>query len=163
MIIIVTGTPATGKTTVAKALAKEMHFLYFDVNTVIQEKNLEDSFDEKRNSAIVDEEKLVTALLEEIQKGRDLVIDSHLSHELPASVVDLCIVTACALPELKKRLESRDYSPEKVRENMDAEIFAVCEIEAREAGHTVLVLETGKDDVALLVQEVKDEINRNKR
>ena len=35
-IIIVTGTPGTGKTTIAKKLAKKLNFHYLDVNNVIK-------------------------------------------------------------------------------------------------------------------------------
>ena len=47
-----------------------------------------------------------------------------------------------SLKTLKKRLEKRGYSKEKVRENLDAEIFDTCRIEALEAGHNVEVIYT---------------------
>ncbi|MBI5073371.1 AAA family ATPase, partial [Candidatus Woesearchaeota archaeon] len=76
------------------------------------------------------------------RKQTPLVIDSHVSHYLPKKYVDLCIVTKTNLKKLKKRLQKRNYSKAKIRENMDCEIFDVCLIEAQEAGHRVKVVET---------------------
>ena len=73
---------------------------------------------------------------------KGLVIDSHLSHYLPKEYVDTCIITKCNLKLLKKRLEERGYSKNKVRENLDVEIFDTCRLEALEAGHKVKIIET---------------------
>jgi len=73
---------------------------------------------------------------------KDVVIDSHLSHYLPKKYVDKCIVTKSSLEELKKRLKKRGYKEGKIRENLDAEIFDICRIEAEEAGHDVEVVQT---------------------
>ena len=84
-------------------------------------------------------------LIEIIEKSKkDLVIDSHLSHYLPKKYVDLCVVTKCDLKVLKKRLEKRKYSKEKIRENLDVEIFDICLNEAKEKGHKVKVVDTSK-------------------
>ena len=44
--------------------------------------------------------------------------------------------------DLKKRLEKRGYSKQKIRENMDAEIFDVCLNEAKEEGHKIKIVRT---------------------
>ena len=75
---------------------------------------------------------------------KDLVIDSHLSHHLPAKYVDLCYVMKCDLKKLKKRLINRGYSNNKVRENLDAEILQVCLLEALLNKHRVKVVDTSK-------------------
>jgi adenylate kinase len=150
MIVIVTGTPGTGKTTVAKIIARKRNLKYIDVNLMIKKFSLYDGFDEKRNCMIVDEKKLTLFLIDFIRKFKKkkkskylgLIIDSHMSHYLPSHYVDQCIVTKCSLPVLKSRLKKRGYSETKVRENLDAEIFDVCRIEALERGHKVRVIET---------------------
>src|SRR3989344_1878067 len=141
MIIIVTGCPATGKTTVARKIAKSRKLKYIGVNQLINDNKLYSYYSKKDRSYVVDVKKLNKFLIGLIKKNKNLVIDSHLSHYLPSKYVDLCIVTKCNLKELKKRLERRGYSKEKIRANIDCEIFDVCYIECLENGHKVKVVD----------------------
>lgn len=141
-VYIVTGTPGTGKTTFAKKYALEHNLEYIDGNDVVRSHNLSEGYDPEHDSYIVDEKKFAKVCREIIKKSKkDLIIDSHLSHYISPKFVDTCFVITCDLKVLKKRLEDRKYSPEKVRENLDAEIFRVCETEARESGHSVILIE----------------------
>jgi adenylate kinase len=141
-VIIVTGTPGTGKTTYAKKFAKDKNYEYIDVKEVIKENNLSENHDDELDTDIIDTDKLNGVLIDIIKKEKDVVIDSHLSHYLPPELVDECIVTKCNIKTLKKRLVERGYSESKVHENLDAEIFDVCRIEALESGHNVIVIDT---------------------
>ncbi len=143
--IIITGTPGSGKTTIAKKLAKELKAEYVDVNKLVKEFKLIDGYDKKRKCKIVDVKKLVKVLVKLVRNSKKrLVIDSHLSHFLDKRYVEVCIVTKCNLKTLKKRLIKRKYSFKKVRENLDAEIFDVCLNEAIEIGHKIKVIDTSK-------------------
>lgn len=144
MIIAVTGTPGTGKTEVAKRIAKKLRLKYLDVNKIIDENKLADGYDKKRKCKIVDIKKLNKILIKAIKDSKNLVIDSHLSHFLPNKYIDLCVVTKCELKLLKKRLEKRGYSKGKIRENMDAEILDICLVEALERGHRIRIVDTTK-------------------
>lgn len=145
-VIIVTGSVGSGKTTISKALAKKLKFTYLDVNTLISKNpSVVSGYDKKRETKEIDTDKLNAVLLKIINKGKNLVIDSHLSHYLPAKQVDLCIVCTCDLSILKKRLEKRKYSPLKIKENLEADAFDICLVEAVEAGHNVEVIHTDKD------------------
>ena len=161
-VIIVTGTPGTGKTTLSKKLAKKLNFSYLDVNETIKKYNIAEGYDKKRRTKIVDVKKLNNALIKEIsiiknslnkktiskksskKSKKRIIIDSHLSHYLPKKYVDLCIVTKCDLKILKKRLKKKKYSENKIRENLDAEIFDICLNEAKESRHKVIVIDTTK-------------------
>lgn len=144
-VIIITGTPGTGKTAIAKKLSLLLRINYIDVNNLITSKKLYSGYDKTRNTKIVPIQPLIRKLSEIILTSENsLIIDSHLSHFLPASLVDLCIVTKCSLKELKKRLEAKKYSQKKVRENLDAEIFDVCLSEANEQGHKILIIDTSR-------------------
>jgi adenylate kinase len=144
MIIIVSGTPGTGKTTLARELAKSLDYPYLDVKKLIKSKGLSIGIDQKRKCEMVDIGKMNKLLIGEIKKAKNLIIDSHLSHYLPREWVDKCIITRCEIKELQSRLKKRRYTKAKIRENLDSEIFELCLNEAREAGHKVCVFDTTK-------------------
>lgn len=147
-VIIVTGTPGTGKTTFAKNLAQQMDYAYVDVNRLIIANKLHERYDRSQKTRVVDVKRLMKFLGQHIKKydeegkTKGLVIDSHLAHHLPKSLVDKCYVTTCDLPVLKERLQKRKYGKQKIRDNLDAEIFDTCMTEAQEAGHKVEVADT---------------------
>ena len=142
MAIIVSGNPGTGKTTIAKRIAKKKKLEYVDVNELIKENKLYSYYNKKDESYVVDIKKLTKFLAKLIKKNKNIILDSHLTHHINPKYVDLCIITKCDLRKLKKRLEKRKYSKEKIRTNLDCEIFDVCKIEALEKGHRVKVIET---------------------
>jgi adenylate kinase len=144
MVIIITGCPATGKTTIAKRIAEKKGLKYIDVNELIKKNKLYSYYNKKDKSYVVDTNKLNRFLIKLIKKDKKIVLDSHLTHYLPNKYVDECIVTKCNLKELKKRLEKRKYSKKKIRTNLDCEIFDVCHIESLENNHKVKVVDTSK-------------------
>ena len=158
VVIIITGTPGTGKTELAHQLTEEMGFDFIDVQEIVTENKLSEDLDEDRGCAIIDTQKLNEILIPRLKK-RDSILEGHFIHHLPSKYVDLCIVTKCDLKKLKGRLEERGYSEEKVRENLDAEIFDNCLVEAEEMGHKVLVVDLSYP-VAMdeLVLEIKKRI-----
>lgn len=158
--IIVTGTPGTGKTTLAKKLSKKLSYEYIDVNEVIKENKLKEGYDRKKKSYLIDVKKLNKSLIKVInnsKKNKGIIIDSHLSHYLPKKYVNLCIVTKCDLKKLESRLKKkRKYPKAKIRENLDCEIFDVCLNEAKEAGHKIIVIDTTKGlNIDRIAQKVK--------
>lgn len=163
-IIAVTGTPGTGKTVVAKLIAKKLRLAHVDVSKLIKKEKLCEAYDKERNCKIIDDKKLAKELIKAIKNNKNSVIDSHMSHLLPAKYVDLCVVTKCELKILKRRLERRSYSPKKVRENLDAEIFDNCLVEAEEAGHRVIVVDTSKKiDKEEIIKKVKNQMKNETR
>ena len=176
-IIIVTGTPGTGKTALSRKIANELNLHYIDVNNVIRKYKIAEGYDQKMKTKIVDIKKLNKALIMEISQYKKtiknkphksskknpyeikngIIIDSHLSHYLAKKYVDLCIVTKCDLKELKKRLKKRKYTKEKIRENLDAEIFDVCLNEAMELDHKIIILDTTK---GININRIYNKINK---
>jgi adenylate kinase len=145
-VMLVTGTPGTGKTTVAKRLAKKYKAEHINVNKIIKDNKLRESYDCIRKSYVVDIKKLNNVLMKIIAQAKrektSIIIDSHLSHYLPAKYVDVCYVIKTSLKKLKNRLQKRRYPKSKIQENMQCEIFDICLMEAKEAGHKVKIITT---------------------
>jgi adenylate kinase len=129
MIIALTGTPGTGKTSVSKVL-HDKGFEVVDLNKVALDKNFLVGKDEKRDSEIVD----VEGFDEYVKKnysGKDFVfIEGHLSHLLKS--VDKVVVLRCHPDELRKNLSKKGWKEEKIKENLEAEKLDIILCEAIE-------------------------------
>ena len=157
-VITITGSVGTGKTTIAKKLSKKLNYKYIDINKLITENKLSSGYDKKKKCKIIDTKKLNKFLVkniinnkEFIKKNKGIIIDSHLSHYLPKKYVNLCIVTKCDLKELSKRLNKRKYSKNKIKENIECEIFDICYNEAKDFRHKTIVINTSKSPKGFLM------------
>lgn len=156
MIIAVSGSPGTGKTTVAKELAKKLKYKYLDVNALIKERGLSSGHDDVRNCEIIAVDVLNNELADIIKEDCGFVIDSHLSHYLPKEWVDFCIIIKCDIKVLEERLKKRKYTKDKIRENLDVEIFDTILNEAKEAEHNIVEVDTTKGyDIDKIIKKLK--------
>lgn len=137
MIVALTGTPGTGKTTVSGLIP----YRVIDLNELIQEIGLYESYDEKRDTLIVDEEKMSTEVGQIIRELKDdvVVVEGHLAHHIPS---DLIIVLRAHPRVLIDRLQDRGYSESKIRENAEAEALDVILVEALEENENVQEVDT---------------------
>lgn len=150
MIISITGTPGTGKTELGKELAHRNANVIF-LSEFIKEKGLLGGYDEDKDTYDVDTDKLDGALKEYSESSETYYVEGHLSHFLACSYV---IVIRCAPNVLAGRLEARGYSPEKVRENVQAEILDVILCEADSSGVNVYELDSTSHTSAELADSV---------
>ncbi|MDP4197775.1 MAG: adenylate kinase family protein [Bacteroidota bacterium] len=140
MLIGLTGTPGTGKTSVSKFLERKKNWKVIHLNDLIKEEHLYTEIDEERDAVIADME-LVRQRLAEIVSGREnevIILDSHLAHY----IADIVIILRAYPPELKMRLKARRYSEEKIRENIEAEALDVILVEAFEWCEKVFEIDT---------------------
>ena len=129
MLVALTGTPGTGKTSVSAELRSRGHTV-IDMNEHIRAHGLLGALDEGRDTHEVDLD-LLNDSLEDIRASGDLVfMDSHLSHFMDCGCI---VVFRCRPDVLAARLEARGYGPEKVRENVQSEILDVILCEASES------------------------------
>ncbi|PGG98923.1 hypothetical protein AJ80_09440 [Polytolypa hystricis UAMH7299] len=139
--IIITGTPGVGKTVHSEQLAQETGLHHLSINKVAKERDCFDGYDDELKSHIVDEDKLLDAIEDDVVKGGYL-IDWHACDLFPKSWIDLVVVIRCPSTSiLYDRLSSRGYDETKLQENLDAEIFEVLLEEARQAYDEEIVIE----------------------
>ncbi len=150
-LIIITGTPGTGKSTLAKLIAK-LGYFRLDLHHYYQQ--LSTGYNRKKQSYDIDYEKFEKLVKEKLKEHPKIVLDSHISHLLPLNMVGSCIVLTCTdLKELKKRLQKRKYPLAKIRENLDSEIFQICLTEAQK--HHPLVFDTAILKPKEIIKKIK--------
>jgi len=159
MLIGLTGTPGTGKTSVSKFIERKRHWKVIHLNEMIKEEHLYTEIDEERDAVIADME-LVRQRLKEMINGKEnelIILESHLAHY----IADIVIVLRLYPAELKRRLEERGYSEEKIRENIEAEALDVILVEAFEWCKNVFEINTtGKsiDETGQHIEKIVDHI-----
>jgi len=127
-IVLVTGTPGTGKTAASHLLASKIDALHIDLGELVKRENLSSGIDKARDSLIVDMDK-VSRRVQEIINDCDcnVIIDGHYATDvLPSESVDVVFVIRRNPDELKKTMEERGFKEEKIYENIAAEILDVC-------------------------------------
>ena len=136
-VIFISGTPCTGKTTVASDLndylsSNGFHSRLIKVNDFAIENDLVLGEDPDKLYKVIDIDGLNESLNEEIDQNSNciLIVEGHLSHLCEGA--DKMIVLRLNPSILKGRLEERNYSASKIQENLEAEALAVCSAEAYE-------------------------------
>jgi adenylate kinase len=135
--LALTGTPGTGKSTVARILASR-GFKVIELGDLAKEKKLLEKFDRRRSTHEVDVKKLDTAV-REISDSGTIILVGHLSHLISS---DMVVVLRCRPSVLAERLRSRGYPPQKVAENAEAEALDVILVESAETGREVYEIDT---------------------
>ena len=151
MIIALTGTPGTGKTSISDILSLQYGLSTLNIHTFAKEQQIIEGVDKKRKSDIIDIEMLDERIKKQVTNSSLIVLDGHLSHLL--TCVSKVIVLRCHPVVLMKRLKEKKWKDEKIKENIEAEILDLIEVEAVDI-HTiedVIEIDTtqmSKNDVA---------------
>lgn len=140
-MIALTGTPGTGKTTVAELLKKRGYEVIFVIEMA---RKYECILDDEGEEVEIDVEKLS-------QFRFDGIVEGHLSHYLHP---DITIVLRCNPLVLKERLEERGWDEEKLMENVEAELLDVILVEAIEMNSNVYEIDT----TFMTAEEVADAV-----
>jgi len=159
-IIVISGTPGTGKTLVAKKLAEKLKACYINLSDMVINEKLYVEYDEVRKSYVIDEEKVKTRL-REIAKSCDiLIVDGHYGELAPRELVDKIIVLRTDPLELEKRLRKKGWSWEKIKENVAAEIIGVCTVNALEehGEDKVYEIDTTNRSPEEIIEEIINEV-----
>ncbi|MBC7108286.1 MAG: adenylate kinase family protein [Methanomassiliicoccales archaeon] len=155
MVIAITGTPGTGKSSAA-AILQLKGFEIIEISDLAREEGLICGYDGKRDSYEVDLSKLDVVLRGKIQK-KDVFVVGHLSHLIDPDIIDMIIVLRCSPSVLGMRLRNLGWKESKVRENMEAEACDVILIESLEQSNEVYEIDTTSrtpEEVAVCILEI---------
>ncbi|MGM0510036.1 MAG: adenylate kinase family protein [Thermoplasmatota archaeon] len=136
MVTALTGTPGTGKTTIAKHL-REDGYDVLGINDFIEKNGLKREEDEFRDTFNVDIEELKEFYQKKAPSHE--IVEGHLSHHLD---VDKIIVLRCAPKELRERMKSKDWRDRKKKENIEAEVLDIILVEAMDLLDEVFEIDT---------------------
>ena len=120
MQIALTGTPGTGKTTVAALL----HYRTIDINSLVRG-GMNLGLDPERGCLDADMDAL-SGHLKSLDSEEPMILEGHFSHHF----AHWAIVLRLSPSALRPRLEARGYSQAKIRENLEAEALDVILVEA---------------------------------
>lgn len=152
MLIVITGVPGTGKTTISAQLGKKLNFNILHLREFVKQKKLSSKF---QNENLVDLKKLKKELIKEIEKQEYLIIEGHLACEIPLPT-DFVFVLRCNPCTLEKRLKKRKYSKEKIKENLLAEMLDYCVqvAETHYKGKRIIEIETAGAHTNYIVTKI---------
>jgi len=156
--IIITGVPATGKTTIAKKWCTKYGWDYISLNNLVADNKLYTKIDKKDGAKIADLQALQKLANEKIKKSaHSIIIDGHLACEIKLGVQKI-IILRLNPTELTKRLNARKYSKYKTEQNVKAEILDYCTIVSEHNYPKEMVYEidtTDKTQIKIM-RELKD-------
>jgi adenylate kinase len=130
--VLVTGTPGTGKSSLAAMIEQELGLRHLEVGKIVKEHGFFTEFDAELDTHIIEEndEDRLLDYLEPLMVEGGKVVDYHSCELFPERWFAHVIVLRAGTEVLFERLTARGYSDKKRDENMEAEICAVVEDEA---------------------------------
>lgn len=139
-VILISGTPGTGKSTILNDLKK----LYSSINVLnisdlVKMENLHDGYDSEFDTYIINDRKTrkrLIKLIPQLSVSGPVLIECHscglFDKDELENLVTKVLVLTCSTESLHDRLELRGYSKKKIGENLECEIMRVCAEEAGE-------------------------------
>ena len=158
-VILITGTPCVGKTSVSRLLAPKLDAEYVNLTDLAIHEHLTAGKDKERGSTIVDENKMRRKLSDLIESGkkRNVIIDGHYAVSVvPEDLVSHVFVLRRDPVELKKSMLSSAFTGCKLWENLASEILDVCLVDALNVhgGGEVCELDVSGKNVEEIVKEI---------
>jgi adenylate kinase len=134
-VLVLTGTPGVGKTSVAMLLAQRVKGAYVNLSELVKSEGLSCGFDRKRDTLIADSEEVSKRVGTVIARAKGCVIlEGHFAVDVVAKEDASKVFVLRRNPdELRRTLMNRKFKESKIAENVAAEILDVCLFDAVKA------------------------------
>jgi len=158
MWVALTGTPGTGKSSVATLLQKQGYTIV-RLHQFAKENKCIDGIDTKRNTQLIDVNKLNNSIKKHFNKDTLVFFEGHVGHLLKA--IDKVVILRCHPKELSRRLKKKKWNTKKIKENVDAETIDVilCEAVEHHSKKNIFEIDTTKKTIeevaAIIINIVK--------
>ena len=154
LIIVISGTPGVGKSTVAKALSEKLNFKLLHLSSFLIEKKAYSEYDKNRKTYILDEEKAESVIRELLSTENNLVIETV--YPALVSKADKVAVLRRHPLSLYEELKKRGWNELKVAENVEAEILGVVSSEAYENFSNVCEIDVTDKTIDRILEMVEN-------
>lgn len=167
-VVLVTGTPCVGKTSVARLLAERLNALYVNLTEIAIKENLVLGRDEKRDTVVVDERR-VKKFISKIVEGcpeQTVIVDGHYAASVvPKKLATHIFVLRRDPVELRRFMEKAGFSGNKLWENLAAEILDVCLVDVLKVygSEKVCEIDVSNRSVEDVVMEILEVLNGSRK
>ncbi|MEM0466611.1 MAG: adenylate kinase family protein [Candidatus Thermoplasmatota archaeon] len=161
MLVALSGTPGTGKTTIATRLQHSGYQIY-NLNELAFKNNFILGVDTKRQAKILDIPKLNRYIKNVFSSRENIIILEGLATHL-LKCMQYIIILRCHPQELTRRLQQRQWSREKIKENVEAETLDIilCEATELHPEQHIFEIDTTAQSVEACTQAILEIIHNN--
>lgn len=127
-IILISGTPGVGKSSVSRLLARQLMAMHVNISKLAEREQLIHGKDQVRGTLIADTDELSKRIQSILRRSEsDVIVDGHYAVDVvQPSDVHVVFVLRRDPDELKSILDERGFTGNKLWENLSAEILDVC-------------------------------------
>lgn len=122
--IVICGTPGTGKSKIVEELKKSLtDYRFINLSEYAIDHKYTSSYDEELETHVIDEEEVLKNLEPELEKSNNHIIEYIHGDMIHPDLIDWVFVCRTDITILHPRLERRRYNEEKIKNNIESEIF----------------------------------------